>query len=72
MARAAWLSTVKASRQELKRRDAILGMVACIQTFGELVNFICTSLVSTDGVFTPDGTFVYLTRVEKQLLLGVS
>jgi hypothetical protein len=37
LARAAWRATVEVYRQKLKRRDLIPGMVAGIQTFGELV-----------------------------------
>lgn len=39
LARAAWRATVDVFRQELECRDLIPGMVAGIQTFGELVHF---------------------------------
>jgi len=70
LARAAWQATVEVYRQELKRRDVIPGMVAGIQTFGELVNFHPhIHAIATDGAFTPDGTFLCLPRIDKQLLL---
>ncbi len=47
-------------------------MVAGIQTFGELINFHPhIHAIATDGVFTPDGTFLCLPRIDKQLLLDV-
>ena len=56
----------------LGRRDALPGMVAGIQTFGELINFHPhIHAIATDGVFTPDSTFLCLPRIDKQLLLEV-
>ena len=70
LARTAWQATVEVYRQTLGRRDVIPGMVAGIQTFGELVNFHPhIHAVATDGAFTPDGTFLCLPRSDKQLLL---
>jgi len=43
----------------VKREDAIPGMIATVQTFGELAHFHPhVHTVVTDGVFTPDGTFI--------------
>ncbi|MDA0842004.1 MAG: transposase, partial [Planctomycetota bacterium] len=72
LARAAWQTTVEVYRQVLGRRDVIPGMVAGIQTFGELSNFHPhIHAIATDGVFTPEGTFQCLPRIDKQLLLDV-
>jgi hypothetical protein len=57
-------------RQQLKRGDLIPGMVAGIQTFGELVHFRPhIHAIVTDGVFTPDGTFICLPRIDTRRLL---
>lgn len=72
LARAAWQTTVAVYRQGLGRRDDIPGMVAGIQTFGELINFHPhIHAMATDGVFTPEGTVQCLPRIDKQLLLDV-
>ncbi len=72
LSRAAWQTAVEVYRQVLGRRDALPGMVAGIQTFGELINFHPhIHAIATDGVFTPDGTFLCLPRIDKQLLLEV-
>lgn len=56
----------------LGRRDALPGMVAGIRTFGEFINFHPHIIaIATHGVFTPDGTFLCLPRIDKQLLLEV-
>ncbi|MDA7903326.1 transposase [Mariniblastus sp.] len=71
LARAAWRATVEVYRQELKRGELIPGMVAGIQTFGELVHFHPhIHAIVTDGGFTPGGTFICLPRIETKRLLA--
>lgn len=57
-------------RAMLQRGEIVPGMIAGIQTFGELVHFHphIHALV-TDGGFTPDGNFVRLPQVDRQRLL---
>ena len=58
-------------RQQLKRGDLIPGMVAGIQTFGELVHFHPhIHVIVTDGGFTPGGTFICLPSIETKCLLA--
>jgi transposase-like protein len=72
LARAAWQATVEVYRRVLKRGDVTPGMVAGIQTFGELINYHPhIHAIATDGAFTPDGTFLCLPRIDKQQLLDV-
>ena len=52
--------------------EGIPGMVASIQTFGELINFHPhIHAIAADGVFAPDGTFLCLPKIDKQMLLDV-
>lgn len=47
-------------------------MVVGILTFGELINFRpLINAIATNGVFTPDGAFQCLPKINKQLLLDV-
>jgi ribosomal protein S27E len=70
LARAAWLATVEVYRQVLGRSDVIPGMVAGIQTFGQLIHYHPhLHAIATDGAFTPDGTFLCLPKIDKQRLL---
>ena len=70
LARAAWQATVEVYRQVLGRSDAKPGMVAGIQTFGELIHFHPhIHAIATDGGFTPDGAFLCLPKIDTQLLL---
>jgi hypothetical protein len=72
LARAAWQATVEVYRKVLKLGDATPGMVAGIQTFGELINYHPhIHAIATDGALTPDGTFLFLPRIVKQQLLDV-
>jgi ribosomal protein S27E len=72
LARAARRATVEVYRQVLKRGDVIPGMIAGIQTFGELINYHPhVHAIATDGAFTSDGTFLCLPKVDKQFLLDV-
>jgi putative transposase len=45
-------------------------MVVGIQTFGELIHFHPhIHAIATDGAFTPDGTFLYLPKIDNPPLL---
>ena len=70
LARAAWRATVEVYRQERKRRDLIPGMVAGLQTFGELIHFHPHfHAIVTDGGFTSGGTFICLPHINTRRLL---
>ncbi len=70
LARAAWLATVDVYRQLLDRPDAKPGMVAGIQTFGQLIHYHPhIHAIVTDGAFTPDGTFHCLPKFDNGRLL---
>ncbi len=57
-------------RQVLGRSDVKPGMVAGIQTFGELIHFHPhIHVIATDGGFTPDRAFLCLPKIDTQLLL---
>ena len=72
LARAAWLTVAEVYRQVLDRDDVTPGMVAGIQTFGELIHFHpLIHPIATDGAFTPDGTFLCLPKIDAQRLLTV-
>lgn len=59
LARAAWLATVEVYRQALGHSYVKPGMIAGIQTFGELVHFHPhIHAIATDGAFAPHGTFI--------------
>ena len=59
--RAAWESVVEVYRDVLGRDDLVPGLIAGIQTFGELVPFHPhVQAIATDGGFLPNGTFVCL------------
>jgi hypothetical protein len=71
LARAAWLAVGEVYRQLLDRDDVIPGMVAGIQTFGELIHYHPhIHAMVTDGAFTPDGTFLCLPKIDNGLLLA--
>jgi len=55
----------------LGRPDVIPGMVAGIQTFGQLIHYHPhIHAIVTDGAFTSDGTFLCLPKLAKPLLLA--
>ncbi len=64
-------SVAEVYRDVLQRQDVTPGMVAGIQTFGELVNFHPhMHAIATDGAFTADGTFLCVPRIDNRLLLS--
>jgi hypothetical protein len=70
LARAAWESVVEVYRGVLQRDDLIPGMIAGIQTFGELIHFHPhIHAIASEGAFLPDGTFVCLPRMNADRLL---
>ena len=70
LARAAWQATVEVYRRVLGHRDVTPGMVAGIQTFGQLIHFHPhIHAIASDGAFTPEGTFLCLPKIDKQPLL---
>jgi hypothetical protein len=71
LARAAWMAVAEVYRQVLGRDDVIPGMVAGIQTFGQLIHYHPhIHAIVTDGAFTPDGTFLCLPKIDNGLLLA--
>ena len=71
LAPAAWLATVEVYQQTLGRDDITPGMVAGIQTFGQLIHFHPhIHAIATDGAFTPDGDFLCMPQIDKQPLLA--
>lgn len=65
LARAAWLATVQVYQQTLGREDIKPGMVAGVQTFGQLIHFHPPiPAIATDGAFTPDGDFLCLPQID--------
>ena len=70
LACAAWLTVAEVYRQVLDRDDVTPGMVAGIQTFGELIHFHPhIHAIASDGAFTADGTFLCLPKIDAQRLL---
>jgi hypothetical protein len=70
LARAAWLTVAEVYRQVLDRDEVAPGMVAGIQTFGELIHFHPhIHAIASDGAFTPDGAFLCLPKIDAQRLL---
>jgi hypothetical protein len=70
LARAVWESVVEVYRDVLGRDDRVPGLIAGIQTFGELVHFRPhIHAIATDGGFLPDGTFLCLPRIDTGRLL---
>ena len=70
LARAAWLTVAEIYRRVLDRDDVTPGMVAGIQTFGQLIHYHPhIHAIATDGAFTPDGTFLCLPKIDTQRLL---
>ena len=70
LARVAWESVVVVYRQLLGQEDVSPGMIAGIQTFGELVHYHPhIHVIATDGAFRPDGTFICLPDGGTELLL---
>ncbi len=71
LARAAWESVVEVVRDVLGRDDLVPGLIAGIQTFGELVHFHPhIHAIATDGGFLPNGTFVCLPKIDTGRLLA--
>lgn len=57
----AWEVIKEVYQVALGRDDVIPGMIANVQTFGELAHFNPHAhTITTDGVFTPEGTFIQL------------
>jgi hypothetical protein len=72
LARAAWETVLEVYRNELGREDILPGMIAGIQTFGQLVHWNCHAhAIVTDGGFAPDGTFVCLPSIDTDHLLTI-
>ena len=71
LARAAWETVRDVYRAVLGRSDVLPGMIAGIQTFGELLHFHphIHALV-TDGGFLPDGSFLRVLRIGREVLLS--
>jgi hypothetical protein len=59
--RLAGQTVLEVYRAVLHRADVVPGMIASIQTFGQILHFHPhLHALITDGVFTPDGTFIPL------------
>ncbi len=72
LARAAWETILEVYRTVLRRDDVLPGVIAGIQTFGELVHFHPhVHVIASDGAHTPDGTFVCLPPMDTSKLLSV-
>ncbi len=72
LAGAAWQSTVEVYRQVLGRDDVLPGMIAGIQSFGELTHFHPhIHAIATDGGFTADGTFLCLPQINTDSLHAI-
>jgi hypothetical protein len=72
LARLAWQTVGELCRDHLGRSDALPGMVAGIQTFGDLIHFHPhIHAIVTDGAFTPDGVFRQLPPIDRAALLRV-
>ncbi|MDA1278415.1 MAG: transposase [Verrucomicrobia bacterium] len=70
LARAAWETVAEVYREVLGREDALPGMIAGIQSFGQLVHWNAhIHAIVTDGCFAPDGTFICLPRIDTDRLL---
>ena len=70
LAQGAWESVVDVYRQLLGEDDVSPGMIAGIQTFGELVHYHPhVHVIATDGAFRADGTFMCLLECGTELLL---
>ncbi len=70
MARQAWLCVLKYAQQVLKRKDIQPGMIATLQTAGELLNWHphIHTLV-TCGAFTEDSTFLEIPEFDEDRML---
>lgn len=72
LARAAWETIVEVYRTVLGRDELLPGVIAGIQTFGELAHYHPhLHVIATDGAYTPDGTFVCLPPMDTSRLLSV-
>jgi hypothetical protein len=72
LARAAWETVSQVYCQVLDREGILPGMIAGIQTFGQLVHYHPhVHAIVTDGCFSQDGTFVCLPKVDTNRLLRV-
>ncbi len=71
LAQAAWSTVAEVYRDVLQRQDITPGVIAGIQTFGELIHVHPhVHAIATDGAFTPDGTFICLPKIDTQRLLS--
>ena len=69
LARAAWETIVEVYRTVLGSDELLPGAIAGIQTFGELAHYHPhLHVIATDGAYTPDGTFVCITSLQKLFL----
>lgn len=60
----AWQVIKEVCQSVLDRPDAVPGMIATVQTFGELAHWHPhVHTIVTDGLFTPDGTFLPLPKL---------
>ena len=67
MALCAWETLLQVYRTVLGRDDLVPGMIAGIQTFGELAHWHPhIHAIATDGVFTPEGRFLPLPSVANE------
>ncbi len=63
----AWQTVQETFQSVLQRDDVVAGMVAGIQTFGELIHFHPhLHAIVSDGAFTPEGTFLCLPPIETE------
>jgi len=63
----AWQTVQETFRSVLQRDDVVAGMVAGIQTFGELIHFHPhLHAIVSDGAFTPEGIFLCLPPIETE------
>jgi hypothetical protein len=65
LAQLAWETVLDTYREMAGNNDALPGMIAGIQTFGELLHFHPhVHALVTDGVFLPNGTFRQLPEID--------
>ncbi len=72
MAHEAWFCVRQYAREVLDRKDAVPGMIAAMQTSGELLNWHphIHALV-TCGAFTEDGTFLEVQEFDEERMLAL-
>jgi hypothetical protein len=72
LARVAWETVLEVCRSQVGRRDIVPGMIAGIQTFGELLHYHPhIHAIVTDGGLAPDGAFLQLPPPDTEALLAV-